>query len=499
MTQTENSSRNDSEACSPWGSWLSWLVIICVTFGLLALSMNDPSESENNLNPPRITSMELSQLELQGKTLIFQHRIQPGQEPPPVSGAQVDQVANRASRVPDQMDEGTINQRWCYAVLLNELESPSQAVEHLALTNERLASAQLQLDEAQQQVNQLLQKSFEECKTGLFRQSNLKTDDIVLLREQLGWFADLLIASDKTHPELQRSIANQASKTFAFGFVGFLVGGLAVASGMLLIILMVPLLYFRKLKPGFTPQPSRHVLYLQTFAIWLLIFVGGQVLFELFLSGLDLSGAANRLAWGLIPFVGSLVALAWPWSRGVECKELFSDIGWKMRNPLIEIGSGIAGYLMLLPFMLLALLVFIGLTMLSDQRSANDFSTAKGPSHPIGEYVAEGDSATIVLVILMACVAAPIVEETMFRGVFYRYLRDSNFQRAPWLSIALACLVNSLIFAAIHPQGLLAVPLLGTLAVGFSLAREQRESLIAPMVMHGINNGIVSLLLFFIL
>jgi membrane protease YdiL (CAAX protease family) len=45
------------------------------------------------------------------------------------------------------------------------------------------------------------------------------------------------------------------------------------------------------------------------------------------------------------------------------------------------------------------------------------------------------------------------------------------------------------IFAAIHPQGLLFVPALGGLAVGFCLYREMRGSLIAPMVAHGINNA----------
>jgi membrane protease YdiL (CAAX protease family) len=47
----------------------------------------------------------------------------------------------------------------------------------------------------------------------------------------------------------------------------------------------------------------------------------------------------------------------------------------------------------------------------------------------------------------------------------------------------------------IHPQGLLAVPALMSLAIAFSLAREWRGSLIAPMVMHGVSNGAVMALL----
>jgi membrane protease YdiL (CAAX protease family) len=53
-----------------------------------------------------------------------------------------------------------------------------------------------------------------------------------------------------------------------------------------------------------------------------------------------------------------------------------------------------------------------------------------------------------------------------------------------------AALVSSFIFAVIHPQGVLFVPALGGLAVGFCLYREVRGSLIAPMVAHGINNAV---------
>jgi hypothetical protein len=161
--------------------------------------------------------------------------------------------------------------------------------------------------------------------------------------------------------------------------------------------------------------------------------------------------------------------------------------------------SAIGSYLMLLPFMLVALLFFVVLTVLTEHRSVTDFTAGNKPSHPIQEFVEQGDTVTILLVIVMACIAAPLVEETMFRGVFYRYLRDASHLRAKWLSIALACSVNSLIFAAIHPQGLLALPLLGTLAIGFSLVREQQDSLLASMLMHAINNGLVSLLLIFFL
>jgi hypothetical protein len=80
--------------------------------------------------------------------------------------------------------------------------------------------------------------------------------------------------------------------------------------------------------------------------------------------------------------------------------------------------------------------------------------------------------------VLVASVAAPVVEETMFRGVFYRHLREATRRFAPALSVLASALVSSLLFAVIHPQGWPGVPLLTGLALAFALAREWRGSLV---------------------
>jgi membrane protease YdiL (CAAX protease family) len=51
------------------------------------------------------------------------------------------------------------------------------------------------------------------------------------------------------------------------------------------------------------------------------------------------------------------------------------------------------------------------------------------------------------------------------------------------------------VFAVVHPQGLIAVPVLMGLALGFTLAREWRGSLVPGMVAHSLNNGLVTLLI----
>jgi membrane protease YdiL (CAAX protease family) len=97
-------------------------------------------------------------------------------------------------------------------------------------------------------------------------------------------------------------------------------------------------------------------------------------------------------------------------------------------------------------------------------------------------------------IFFLASIVAPIVEETMFRGVLYRHLREATRWLDPVASILISALVSSFIFAVIHPQGVLYVPVLMALALGFVLAQEWRGTLLPGIVGHGLNNGLVLLI-----
>jgi len=79
----------------------------------------------------------------------------------------------------------------------------------------------------------------------------------------------------------------------------------------------------------------------------------------------------------------------------------------------------------------------------------------------------------------------------MFRGVLYRQLRSASHNIGMVLSIVISILITSFLFAAIHPQGWVAIPALMGIAIGMNLMREWRGSLIPSMMVHGISNGIV--------
>ena len=93
---------------------------------------------------------------------------------------------------------------------------------------------------------------------------------------------------------------------------------------------------------------------------------------------------------------------------------------------------------------------------------------------------------------LMACVWAPIVEETMFRGALFGYLR----RRAPW---AISGILTAFVFAAVHPQGWIGIPLLATIGFILSAVREWRGSIIASMSAHALNNASAVLMLVLLL
>ena len=81
--------------------------------------------------------------------------------------------------------------------------------------------------------------------------------------------------------------------------------------------------------------------------------------------------------------------------------------------------------------------------------------------------------------------------KAQFRGVLYRHLRDASARLGLVVSIVLSILINTFVFAAIHPQGLVAIPALMSLACGMALVREWRGTLIPAMVIHGVSNGLI--------
>jgi len=228
--------------------------------------------------------------------------------------------------------------------------------------------------------------------------------------------------------------------------------------------------------------------YIETYAIWFLLFVSLSIAAAF--SGVEGMGVAVTSLMMLLP----LSALFWPILRGVPAGQMLDDLGLRLRNPLVEMLAGFVAYLALLPVMLagfictLILIVIMGVIQSSPEVS--EFAP-NGISHPIVNGAFGPDVLTTILTLFfIASVLAPLTEEIMFRGVLYRSLRDQTRRSARVMSVTLAAVISSLIFAAIHPQGIVGIPVLTVLAFGFCMVRQWRGSLVAPITMHAIHNGL---------
>lgn len=140
------------------------------------------------------------------------------------------------------------------------------------------------------------------------------------------------------------------------------------------------------------------------------------------------------------------------------------------------LGRGALVYLLLLPAIFL---VLIPLGALFDRLGIPT------QSHPIVDHLnaAASSPAAIAVWLLVAAVAAPLLEEAVFRGALQRALRHRFGGR--W-----AIVLSSLMFAVIHPQvglGLVAILVIGLV---LALLREHERSLWPSVVVHALNNGV---------
>lgn len=94
-----------------------------------------------------------------------------------------------------------------------------------------------------------------------------------------------------------------------------------------------------------------------------------------------------------------------------------------------------------------------------------------------------------ILFAITAIIMAPLVEETMFRGILYPLLKQQGYRRV-------ALFGTSLLFAAIHMNLLIFFPLF-LFALVLVALYEWTDSLVAPMAAHATFNGLNFLLLVF--
>lgn len=449
----------------------AWTIIIALVAGIAFLqTLNIEEESVDSDD-----SAEMVILQIQGEYLLGLGALMGEKE----------DVAKSAGL----LDTGSVGQRQRFMAFMIALGNPEGAIQ----ADLHLQSDLLETGHELTEKQSVIQENLNILATGGKLPENQE-----MMVSQLGWFGKLLVADDKTRESMNHSASQ---KILIVGSLFGIICVLCVLGFGGLIVCFIRALTGSLCSSMLSPSAS-HGIYAEVFAIWLLVFL----LLSAAAGVLANAIAQNNLFVGMLctlfAFFASLIVLFWARIRGISWKQIRADIGWTTGNGInTEYLMGLFGYAITLPILGVGILITMVLMIIQTGVGVeNDpLSGAGSGAHPIIVEIANGGWDVRILLVFLAAVAAPIVEETMFRGVLYRQLRSASHRIGLLVSIMISILITSFLFAAIHPQGWVAIPALMGIAIGMNLMREWRGSLIPSMMVHGISNGIVvSMLLVFL-
>ena len=275
--------------------------------------------------------------------------------------------------------------------------------------------------------------------------------------KKLSWFSKLY--------EKKEALDKKTLNKFGTGFAVLLFVMLASIFAFLSY-----LFYFFAKKPTYKFKHSKldTDYCLEIFCLYLL----GMNLMPLILMNIDY----NPLKLNIIGISSLTIFALWPLIFRQSLKETASSLGLSFKSFPKDIFIGVFTYLAsIIP--MLALLSVYSLILL--KLGVN----AEQGAHPVVPILTQSkDSSIVYIIFILAVVVAPIIEEIMFRGAFYSWLRDR-------LNAPLSILVSALIFAAIHPQGAIGIVPLGFIGAILAMLREWRGSITACIITHACFNA----------
>tara|TARA_R110000850_G_scaffold9033_28_gene33398 strand:+ start:6067 stop:7467 length:1401 start_codon:yes stop_codon:yes gene_type:complete len=318
-------------------------------------------------------------------------------------------------------------------------------------------------------------------------------DERIRLRETMGWFSDLAPSAGMIESPLADQIRTKAGTVMTVLFLVFALSLMGMVAGGILLLTLHRNQRLTGQAYRFRKNDSPRGVMLECFALYLGI-----------MAGCEMAAIWIHPGMGIVGYVMAVVVpLVWPRLRGVGWIPFSAALGWhRGQGWLKEIGAGLVGYLGVMSIASIGisltwlLSIIVGIVAGAGEGVADTeaaFDGTMGPeAHPMVGWIYTGDLRARVLCLVLAAGFAPLTEETFFRGGLHRYLRGR-------LSFIPSAIFTGVIFAALHPQGWLAIPALASIGFGFSLLREWRDSLIAPMVAHALNNTALVLVLCLVL
>ncbi len=452
------------------------LIVTVVLYGFLALSQNmavytQPAESQVGQKPQSVGAWKMvlmldHALKSKGELFATFERLSVGTEEHPVEAlARI--IATGQSRGPDEaldaLDALTKNAQWN---LVNDE------------TGKLVPDPDLNADA------RIIDTLYSQGPDALDAQAKER------LVERYGWLGRLALTS--------RLPENDPRREALFADMGWVVllmvmtlvlAGIALVGGLTAFIVAAVMFSQRRIPSRFVPPAPGGSVYLETFAVFLVLFLFVHLLFgSLSQYAIDQHWSRARLntliLFQLIAQWAILPVIFWPVLRGVPFARWREQVGWIAPHGVArEMLAGCVGYLAGLPIYFAAMILSMVLLMVQSRLTGRQPAV----NNPVVDFIEQGQVLLIVLVVALATIWAPIVEETLFRGGLYRHFRAR-------LGVFGAGLLSAVLFAGLHAYGPLLLPPLIVLGFNFAMMRQWRGSLLASMTAHGLHNGTLMVL-----
>jgi len=275
--------------------------------------------------------------------------------------------------------------------------------------------------------------------------------------KKLSWFSKLY--------EKKEAIDKKILSKFGFGFAILI---FVILASIISFLFYLFYFFVKKPKYEFKHSSINSDYCLEIFCLYLL----GMNLMPFLLVKIDY----NPLKLNIIGIFSLTTLILWPLIFRQSFSNIRQSLGLSFKKFPKDIFIGAFTYIAsILP--LIALLSIYSLILL--KLGVN----AEQGAHPVVPILTKSkDSSIVYIIFILAVVVAPIVEEVMFRGAFYSWLRDR-------LNAPLSILISALIFAAIHPQGAIGILPLGFIGAVLAILREWRGSITSCIIAHACFNA----------
>jgi len=309
-----------------------------------------------------------------------------------------------------------------------------------------------------------------------------------LKRWRLGWYETLAwVVLYERLGDTQRAAAARARLRQQTGraMQVFLIALLVLVGGGLVGLVLGSLFLWRWMHRrvpvvGVPGRVSARVLW-ETLILYLfLMAVVGPLLLALGTPFSNLTEAATSSLRQVAPsllVVEGVAALSLLWTGFHLARQRLSwdELGWRARGWFRDVLWGVGGFFALLPL--------LGVTLILTSLVVRLFPAIPVTEHPfVPMFAAEPSRAAVLIFFFFGSVLAPLLEETVFRGVFYTALRR-HWRAWP------AVLVSGAVFSLLHPQQPLGFLPLWLLGSAFAVFYELRGSVLPGVVAHALVNG----------